>query len=150
APGFPDYAVVPQVGVVHPLSMAVRMTRIVLPSQYFFFLGTLMMGMLQAKRRFLMPALAPVVYNIGIITSGVILHREVGMAAFSWGALIGAGVGSLLMQVWAIRGIGARFRPSLELSFPGVKRAGKLVLPVIFGVSLPQATAIVNGMFVGS
>src|SRR5207249_7998393 len=61
----------------------------------------------------------------------------------------GALVGNLLLQIWAIRGIGARFRPSLELSHPGVKRAGKLVLPVIFGVSLPQATAIVNGMFVG-
>jgi putative peptidoglycan lipid II flippase len=38
----------------------------------------------------------------------------------------------------------------LDLRFPGVKRAGKLVLPVIFGVSLPQATQIVNGMFVAN
>lgn len=150
APGFTDYAVLPRFGVVHPLSMAVRMTRIVLPAQYCFFLGTLMMGMLQAKKRFLIPALGPVIYNVGIIVSGLLLSRWLGIAAFSWGALAGALVGNLLLQVWAVRGIGARFRPSLELSFPGVKRAGKLVLPVIFGVSLPQATQIVNGMFVAS
>jgi putative peptidoglycan lipid II flippase len=150
APGFPDYAVVPPFGVVHPLSMAVDMTRIVLPAQYCFFLGTLMMGMLQAKKRFFMPALGPVIYNVGIIAGGLVLHGKLGIAAFSWGALGGALVGNLLLQIWAVRGIGARFRPSLELSFPGVKRAGKLVLPVIFGVSLPQATQIVNGMFVAS
>lgn len=148
APGFADYAVVPGYGEVRPLSMAVEMTRIVLPAQYCFFLGTLMMGMLQAKKRFLMPALGPVMYNLGIIMGGLLLHRQLGIAAFSWGALAGAVVGNLLLQAWAIRGIGARFRPSLELSFPGVRRAGRLVLPVIFGVSLPQATDIVNGMFV--
>jgi putative peptidoglycan lipid II flippase len=150
APGFPDYKEIPGIGVVHPLSMAVEMTRIVLPAQYCFFLGTLMMGMLQAKKRFLMPALGPVIYNLGIIAGGLLLSERLGIMAFSWGALAGAVVGNLILQIWAIRGINARFKPSLELSFPGVKRAGKLVLPVIFGVSLPQATAVVNGMFVAN
>jgi putative peptidoglycan lipid II flippase len=148
APGFTDHEFVKGFGWVRPLSMAVRMTRIVLPAQYCFFLGTLMMGMLQAKKRFLMPALGPVSYNVGIIIGGVTLYRYLGIAAFSWGALAGALVGNLLLQIWAVQSIGPRFRPSLELGFPGVKRAGKLVLPVIFGVSLPQATQIVNGMFV--
>ena len=150
APGFSDNQVVPGLGLVHPLTMAVQMTRIVLPAQYCFFLGTLMMGMLQAKKRFLMPAFGPVVYNVGIIVGGLAFSRQLGIMAFSWGALVGAFIGNLLLQVWAIQGINARFRPSLELSFPGVKRAGKLVLPVIFGVSLPQATALVNGMFVAN
>ena len=30
-------------------------------------------------------------------------------------------VGNLLLQAWAVRGIGARFQPSVQLSFPGVK-----------------------------
>jgi putative peptidoglycan lipid II flippase len=148
ARNFTDDIVVPPFGRVHPLSMAVTMTRIVLPAQYCFFLGTLMMGMLQARQRFLMPALGPVIYNVGIILGGLLFGRTLGIAAFSWGALAGALVGNLLLQIWAVRAIGARFRPSLELGFPGVKRAGKLVLPVICGVSLPQVTAIVNGMFV--
>jgi putative peptidoglycan lipid II flippase len=148
APGFKNYAIVPGHGVVHPLSMAVQMTRIVLPAQYFFVLGTLMMCMLQAKKRFFYPALGPVIYNLGIIVGGLTLSRHLGIAAFSWGALGGAFVGNFLLQIWAIRGFGARFRPSLELSFPGVRRAGRLVMPVLFGVSLPYATQIVNGIFV--
>src|SRR5207244_11122907 len=114
APGFTDYALLPRFGVVHPLSMAVRMTRIVLPAQYCFFLGTLMMGMLQAKKRFLMPALGPVIYNIGIILGGVTRYRWVGIGAFSWGALAGALVGNLLLPIWALQSIRARFRPRPE------------------------------------
>jgi putative peptidoglycan lipid II flippase len=148
APGFTDRAFVPGFGWVHPLTMAVQMTRIVLPAQYCFFLGTLMMSMLQARKQFLIPALGPVTYNLGIIIGGLTLSHRLGIAAFSWGALGGALVGNLLFQIWAVRGIGVRFRPSLDLGFPGVRRAGKLVLPVIFGVSLPQAAQIVNGMFV--
>jgi putative peptidoglycan lipid II flippase len=148
APNFTDDTVVPPFGRVHPLSMAVTMTRIVLPAQYCFFLGTLMMGMLQARHRFLMPALGPVIYNVGIILAGLLFGRSLGIAAYSWGALGGALAGNLLLQVWAVRAMGARFRPSLDLGFPGVKRVGKLVLPVICGVSLPQVTAIVNGIFV--
>jgi putative peptidoglycan lipid II flippase len=148
APNLTDDTVVAGFGRVHPLSMAVQMTRIVLPAQYCFFLGTLMMGMLQSRGRFFVPALGPVIYNIGIIVGGLLLYRRLGIMAFSWGALGGAVVGNLLLQIWAVRGIGPRFRPSLELGFPGAKRIGKLVLPVFFGVSLPQATAVVNGMFV--
>src|SRR5260370_16488361 len=60
APGFTDYKVLPPpFGVVRPLTMAVQMTRIVLPAQYCFFLGTLMMVLLRAKNRFLMPPPLP-------------------------------------------------------------------------------------------
>jgi putative peptidoglycan lipid II flippase len=148
APNLTDDTVVPAFGRVQPLTMAVQMTRIVLPAQYCFFLGTLMMGMLQSRGRFFVPALGPVIYNVGTILGGFLLHRQLGIMAFSWGALSGAVAGNLLLQIVALRGIGPRFRPSLELGFPGAKRVGRLVLPVFFGVSLPQATAVVNGMFV--
>lgn len=148
APNFPDAAYVEGFGHVKPLSMAVEMTRIVLPAQYCFFLGTLMMGMQQARRQFFLPAVGPVVYNLGIILGGLLLSPFLGIAGFAWGALSGALVGNLMLQIWGVRRLGVRFRPSLELRFDGVRRVGKLVLPVIFGVSLPQATAIVNGMFV--
>ena len=147
APGFTNYAVVGG-HVVHPLDMAVHMTRIVLPCQYFFFLGTLMMGMLQARKQFLFPAWAPVIYNAGIIVVGLALSRWLGISAFSWGAVLGASVGSFFLQWVAVRRIGVRFQPCLDLSHPGVRQAGRLVLPVLLGVGLPQASQIVNGMFV--
>jgi putative peptidoglycan lipid II flippase len=135
---------------VHPFDLAVKLTRIVLPAQYCFFLGSLMMGMLQSKKRFLIPALGPVIYNLGIILGGLIFYRKLGIAAFSWGALGGAILGNLILQTLAVRGIGARFRPSLNLRHPGVRKCGSLALPVIFGISLPQMDSTVNGIIIAS
>jgi putative peptidoglycan lipid II flippase len=149
APGLAE-TVVEKGRVIHPLNLAVTLTRIVLPAQYCFFLGSLMMGMLQSKKRFLIPTLGPVIYNLGIIFVGVAFHRRFGIAAFSWGALSGAFIGNLLMQAFAIRKIGARFTPSLDLKHEGVRKCGSLALPVICGISLPQMDSTVNGIVIAS
>ncbi len=130
------------------LALAVRLTRIVLPAQYCFFLGGLMMGMLQAHQRFLIPTIGPLVYNLGIIFGGVLLHRHLGIAGFAWGAVAGAFLGNFLLQVWGVRRIGGRFRPSLNLRHEGVRKCGRLALPVICGISLPQVDSTINGIVV--
>ena len=144
----------------NPLDLAVRLTRIVIPAQMCFFLGSLLMGCQQSAKRFMIPAFGPVVYNLGLITGGLIGHfcpvlfggkaNGYGIAGFSWGALTGAFVGSILLQLWGIRSLQPRFQPSLDLAFPGVKKCGKLVLPVLLGVSLPQVDQVINGYFVGA
>lgn len=149
APGLAE-TVVEKGHVIHPLSLAVTLTRIVLPAQYCFFLGSLMMGMLQSKKRFWIPTLGPVIYNLGIIFVGVAFHHRFGIAAFSWGALAGAFIGNLLIQVFAIRKIGAKFTPSLDLKHEGVRKCGRLALPVICGISLPQMDSTVNGIVIAS
>ena len=55
-------------------SDAVRMTRIILPAQFFFFAGGLFMAVQFAKDRFAVPALAPRLYNIGISAGGFVLY----------------------------------------------------------------------------
>lgn len=52
---------------------AVRMTRIILPAQFFFFTGSLFMAVQQAKVRFAITALAGLTYNLGIIAGGLLL-----------------------------------------------------------------------------
>ncbi|UCF92098.1 MAG: murein biosynthesis integral membrane protein MurJ, partial [Desulfobacterales bacterium] len=49
-----------------------KMTRIVLPAQFFFFASGLFMAVQFAKERFSIPALAPILYNLGIISGGVL------------------------------------------------------------------------------
>ncbi len=59
-------------GITDPgtFDLAVRMTRIILPAQFFFFAGGLFMAVQFTKEKFLIPALAPLVYNFGIICGG--------------------------------------------------------------------------------
>ena len=121
------------------IELIAHMSRIVLPAQYAFFIGGLMFGTLYAKQRFAVPGLGPNVYNIGIIFGAVVLSRiaRLGIVGMSYGALIGACVGNLLIPALEMRKIGVKFKPALDFSHPGVKKVFKLMIPVVFGLSLP-------------
>jgi putative peptidoglycan lipid II flippase len=48
------------------------LTRLVLPAQIFLVVGALLMAVQYTHKRFLFPALAPIVYNLGIIGGGLV------------------------------------------------------------------------------
>lgn len=129
------------------LDLTAALTRIVLPAQICFFLGGLMMATLYVRGHFLVPALGPIIYNLGIIVGGWLLGEHLGVAGLSWGALVGAIMGNLLLQMAFLRRVGVRYRFSLHLRHPGVVKVGKLVLPVILGLSLPQVFVLINRAF---
>ncbi|MGQ9697389.1 MAG: murein biosynthesis integral membrane protein MurJ, partial [Armatimonadota bacterium] len=83
-----------------------------------------------------------------IIVGGLLLANSVGIAGFSWGALAGAVLGNLILQIVLVRRLGVRYRPSLDVRHPGVVKVGKLLLPVVLGLSLPQLAVRINRVFV--
>jgi putative peptidoglycan lipid II flippase len=68
----------------------VFLLRIILPAQFFFYCGGLSMAVQQAHGQFKYAALAPLIYNGGIIVCGLALHSTLGIAGFSVGVLLGA------------------------------------------------------------
>lgn len=129
------------------LDATAHLTRILLPAQLCFMLGALLMATLYVRGKFLVPALGPIIYNLAIIAMGWLLHRQLGIAGLCWGVLLGAFVGNFLLQAVAARAAGVRYRPMLRLRHPGVIKAGKLALPVICGLALPQAYPLINTWF---
>lgn len=129
------------------LGLAVRLTRIVLPAQFFFLIGGLVMATLYSRKHFLTPALGPIIYNIGIISGGLFLADRLGIEGLTWGVLGGAFIGNFVLQVMVARRFGAVYTPSLNLRHPGVVKVGKLALPVMLGLSLPYVDVIVNRAF---
>jgi putative peptidoglycan lipid II flippase len=129
------------------LDQTAFLTRIVLPSQFAFFLGALMFATLYTRQHFLIPALGPNVYNLGIIIGGILLARfaNAGITGFAIGALVGALIGNLVIPLIALRKLGIHYRWSLDIHHPGVKRVGQLMLPVILGLSLPGIYGLING-----
>ncbi|MEX1325988.1 MAG: lipid II flippase MurJ, partial [Desulfobacterales bacterium] len=85
------------------IANAVRMTRIILPAQLFFFVGGLLMAVQFSKEKFFIPAMAPLLYNLGIISGGLILGPWIGIEGFAWGVLIGAFSGNLFIQFFGVR-----------------------------------------------
>ena len=114
----------------------IRMTRIILPAQLFFFAGGLFMAVQFAKEKFLIPALAPLFYNLGIIAGGLLLGPKLGMEGFSWGVLLGALVGNFGLQYWGARRIGMRYSPIFDFNHPDLKKYIKLTLPLMLGLTL--------------
>ncbi len=128
-------------------SMAVRMTRILLPAQLFFFAGGMFMAVQFAKERFLLPALSGVLYNLGIIAAGLGLNAWLGVEGFAWGALGGAFVGNFWLQVVGARRLGMRFTPNLDWRHPDLKRYILLTLPLMLGLTMTFSTEIFSKFF---
>jgi putative peptidoglycan lipid II flippase len=123
------------------------LTRIVLPSQIFFLMGGLMMATLYARRHFLVPALGPNIYNLGIIFGGLVLAIPFGIAGLAYGALLGALVGNVLMPMWVMARLGSAYRPLFDWRHPGVREVFRLMLPVMFGLSLPGIYMLILRVF---
>lgn len=130
------------------ISDVVMMSRIMLPAQFAFLIGSILLGTLYARHRFAAPGLAPNVYNFGII-GGAIAGPILGVGIFgmSWGALIGAVVGNLLIPIAVMIKLGSRFKVSFNTSIAGVDKFFKLLLPVILGFSLPSVCGLITTKF---
>lgn len=113
------------------------LVRIVLPAQVFFVLGSLMMAVQYAHQRFLIPTLAPIVYNLAIILGGLLgaLGGRAGPAGFIWGALTGAFLGNFALQWWGAHRLGARLIPAVPFRHPAVTEYFALAFPLMIGQS---------------
>ncbi len=114
----------------------VRLTRILIISQGFFVISYVLTGVLESSRRFLVPALAPVLYNLGIIFGIVFLSEEYGLLAPAIGVVIGALLHLLIQLPLAVK-LGFKFSPKIKIT-PEVIQIGKLALPRVIEISFLQ------------
>ncbi|HVC34514.1 MAG TPA: murein biosynthesis integral membrane protein MurJ [Chloroflexota bacterium] len=124
-------------------ALAANLARIVLLSPVFFTLGCFTTSALNAHHRFLLAALAPTTYNVGIILGAVVLGRSLGVYGLALGALIGS-AGFLLIQVPGLRQIGFAFHPRLDLRHRGVQAVGRLIGPRAVGLAVAQVNFLVT------
>ena len=146
----PDFA-----EVTGKIALTSMMTRIMFPFLILVALAAVVMGMLNSKGKFFIPAMSSSFFNLGSIIGGVSLAwllpkfgypAIVGMA---WGTLSG-GLLQLLIQLPALRKTGFRFLPQLDLRDPGLRRILRLMLPATIGLSATQINIFVNTNFASS
>lgn len=114
----------------------VALTRLMLPAQIAFYLGGVLAAVQYAKAQFVVPSLAPIIYNLGIILGGLLLASRIGITGFSVGVLAGAFLGNFGLQIYGARRAGARFRPNLDLRHPGFRLFLRLAIPIMLALSL--------------
>lgn len=111
----------------------IYLTRIILPAQIFHLLGGLLSAALQARDKHAIPAIAPLVYTIGIIVGGVIGQNAAG---FAWGALIGSILGPFALPLLANIKFGMQWRPTNGFIHPDAKTYLWRSLPIMLGFSI--------------
>jgi putative peptidoglycan lipid II flippase len=95
------------------------------------------MAALNARQHFLLPALAPSVYNLGIIAGGVLWPTEAKEVGLAWGTVVGA-AGHLAIQLPGLKQKGASYQPVLTLRDRGVQQVLRLMAPRVLGLSFSE------------
>lgn len=123
------------------LDLAVRMTKIMLPAQLFFYGGGLLVGVLNAHKRFGASGWTGAVYNGVAIIVGFIVWFVTDDTGFAWGILVGAFAGNFLLPLCASLNAPPaerlQFKPNFDWRDPTVKRFFANALPIMLGVSFP-------------
>lgn len=146
----PDFSLIPG-----KTELTIKLTRIMFPFLLFVSLAAVVMGMLNTKGKFFIPALSSSFFNLGSIVGGLTLawifprFGQPAIAGMAWGTLLGGAL-QLMVQLPALRNIGFRFRYHCNFTDPGLKRILLLMLPAIIGLSATQINIFVNTNFAAS
>jgi putative peptidoglycan lipid II flippase len=119
------------------LEKTVLLARILLLAQGFFLLSYFTTAVLESLRRFLLPAIAPLFYNLGIILGTIFLNKNFAISAPAIGAVFGAFL-HFSVQVPLVFRLGFKPRKNLSLTHPGVKEIGHLAVPRMVELSFLQ------------
>jgi putative peptidoglycan lipid II flippase len=121
----------------------VSLMRLVLLSTLFFGISAVQSSVLHSFKQFLLPALAPVVYPLGVIIGALWLTPLWGVHGLAAGAVIGA-LFHLLVKIPGLLRVGLHWSPVLDLHSPAVHRVLLLMGPRILDLGLFHLTMLVT------
>ena len=132
---------VPQFSPEHQ-SLVMHLTRVMLISPVAFSMSIVITSVLNARQHFLLPAIAPIVYNLSIIAGAVLASAGLGVFGLAAGVAAGA-VLHLVVQLPALARCGATYNLTLDLGHPGVREILGLLLPRAIGLTAAQVNFVV-------
>jgi putative peptidoglycan lipid II flippase len=134
-------------------ALTVTLTRVMYPFILLVSLAALVMGMLNARNVFGIPAMASSFFNLGSIVAGVLLGYWLD-PHFGARAILGLAIGTLiggslqlLVQLPALRRAGYAFRPDFHWRDAGVRSILRLMGPSVIAASTTQVNVLVNSVF---
>lgn len=134
--------------------LAVQLMRIMFLSPIILGASNLISGILQVFHRFIVTALAPLLYNIGIILGILFFVPKFGLVGLAYGVVLG-GLMHLAIQIPAFFYSGFRYKADFNVKDPGVVKTVKMMIPRSLGLGAGQLntiaiTAIASTLTAGS
>lgn len=125
---------------------AIFLTRVMMLSPFLFAVSGMITGILNARQQFLLPALAPMAYNLSIIAGAIFLSGRYGVTGVAIGVVAGAGL-HLLVQVPGLFREKMRFRFSVDTKDAAVREVGRLMAPRVVGLAAAQLNFLITTFF---
>ncbi|MBW1824503.1 MAG: murein biosynthesis integral membrane protein MurJ, partial [Deltaproteobacteria bacterium] len=134
-------------GDASKFELTVLLTRIMFPYIFFISLVALCMGILNSLKHFFAPALAPVLLNLTLILSVIILmpYFSRPVLALAFGVIIGGFI-QLALQIPFLKKKEVTLKFNFSFSHPGLRRLVKLMLPAVLGAAVYQINIVIITM----
>lgn len=121
----------------------VELTRVIIFGQVILVVGSFFIGISQSFQRFIIPSLAPLFYNLGMILGIVFLSKYFGIVGAGYGVVIGAFLHALI-QLPLVWSMGFRFKFPSKFFHPGVKEIIRLMSVRTIGLAAEQINETVG------
>ena len=128
------------------MGRAIFLTRLMLLSPLLFSVSGMLTGILNARQRFFLPALAPMLYNVAIIFGALVLAKPFGVTGLSIGVIAGAAC-HLLVQVPGLFRERMTYRLTFDWRDSAVREVGRLMGPRVIGLAAAQLNFFVTIYF---
>ncbi len=125
------------------MDLTIHLTRIMLVSPIFFCISSIFQSVENATKKYAHFALAPIVYNLSIITAALIFADTYGVIAISYGVIIGAALHAIV-QLPAIKNLGYHFALNLDFRSRDFRNFIRLVIPRILAIGITQFNILVD------
>ncbi len=117
------------------IQQTAELMRILLISTLIFSVSGISMGILNSHNHFLLPALAPIMFDLGILFGVIFLLKPMGVHGIALGAVLGAAM-HFGIQVPGLIHYKARWWPELGLRDPILWKVIRLMLPRVAGLGV--------------
>jgi len=125
---------------------AVFLTRILAPLVFAEFALGIGQGVLHAHGRFIVPSARLAIGNLVAVMALAMFHRTLGITAYALGFVAGDAV-AVVVHLPAMRRVGWRWQPALELGSSEVRRALAFSAPMLGGAIMLQVMVILEKTF---
>ncbi len=128
------------------LAQTVGLARIMFLSPLLLGLSSVVGGVLQSYKRFLVYSLSPIFYNLGIIIGALFLVPRFGLTGLAWGVSLGSAC-HLLVQLPVIWNLGWRYQAVLDWKNKQLQLIYKMMTARTLSLVINQVNLLVETIF---
>jgi putative peptidoglycan lipid II flippase len=125
--------------------LTITLLRIQAGSIILFGVSGVLIGILNSHQKFLLSALTPAMYQLGLIFGVLFLSPKMGIYGLAWGVVIGSGL-YLLIQLPSLFPLRWKYSFTFGFRNPAVGEVFRLMAPRMFGAAVVQLMLWVNTM----